>query len=170
MFPTGYRKRDIESVIRDMWDKLRYGRSLMFVDNEFTASRTHTKRLLRRMIEESFDFEISVFARLDIARDEELLGLMRRAGIYSVFLGFESIQPETLAGYKKRQSREEMIASVRTLLVFGFAVSGSFVFGADTDTLATVRNTRDFAPEQHGIAKPHFFPVWGHYPGKTAQL
>ncbi len=163
MFPDGYRKRSIDSVIRDLRDKYRYGKSLMFVDNEFSAKRRETKKLLTRMIEENLDFEISIFARVEISRDEELLSLMKQAGIYSVYLGFESIQPETLAGYKKRQSIGNIIASVEKLLAFGFAVSGSFVFGADSDTLDTVHTTAKFASD-HKISKPHFFPIWGHYP------
>jgi hypothetical protein len=99
---------------------------------------------------------------VEIAKDEDLLSLMKQAGIYSVYLGFESIQPETLAGYKKRQSIGNIIACVEKLLAFGFAVSGSFVFGADSDTLETVHATAKFAAD-HAISKPHFFPIWGHY-------
>src|SRR5205823_503250 len=39
MFPTGYRKRDVESVISDLRDKRQYGRELLFVDNDFAALR-----------------------------------------------------------------------------------------------------------------------------------
>lgn len=163
MFPDGYRKRSIDSVIQDMRDKRQFGRSLMFVDNEFTANRSYTKRLLRRIVEEGLDFDISIFARVDVAKDDQLLSLLRQAGIYSLFLGFESIQGETLAGYEKRQSAEEMAGSIKKLLSFGFAVSGSFVFGADSDTLDSVHGTTRFALE-NSISKPHFFPLWGHYP------
>lgn len=165
MFPAGYRVRDIHTVIQDMRDKRKYGKTLMFVDNDFTAVRSYAKKLLRRIIEEKFDFDISIFARVEIAEDNELLSLMKQAGVYDVFLGFESIQPETLAGYHKGQSQKEIIRAIETVDGMGFTVSGSFVFGADTDTLDTVTHTTRFAME-HPISKPHFFPIWGHYPEK----
>ncbi len=168
MFPDGYRKRDIESVIRDLRDKRRYGKTVMFVDNDFTAMRPYTKKLLRRIIEENFGFHISLFARVEIAQDSELLSLMRQAGVSDIFQGFESIQPETLAGYKKRQSLEDIISSVEKLRAFGFDLAASFVLGADSDTRETIYRTIDFALE-YPISKPHFFPLWGHYPERLCE-
>jgi len=167
MFPDGYRTRDIDSVIRDMRDKRQYGRTLMFVDNDFAALRPHTKELLHRIIRENFDFKISVFARVAIAKDEELLSLMRQAGVCDIFQGFESIQPTTLAEYEKRQTLEEIVTSIEKLASFGFTLAGAFVLGADADTLDTVGRSVDFAVE-HPIAKPHFFPIWGLFPEKSS--
>ncbi len=167
MFPDGYRKRDIDSVIRDMRDKGRYSKTLLFVDNDFAAHRQHTKKLLNRIIQEKLDFKISVFARVELARDDELLSLMRRAGVCDIFQGFESIQPTTLAEYEKRQSPEEIAASIEKLIAFGFTVAGAFVLGADADTLETISSSIDFAIE-HRITKPHFFPIWGLFPEKRS--
>lgn len=163
MFPTGYRKRDIEAVIRDLRDKRRYGRDLMFVDNEFTALRPHTKKLLQRMIEERFDFDIVVFSRVEVARDDELLSLMRQAGINYIYQGYESIRPETLQAYNKRQSPAQIVAAIDKLHSFGFGILGSFVVGADTDTLDSIRRTVEFVLE-HQLSNAYFFPIWGHFP------
>jgi radical SAM superfamily enzyme YgiQ (UPF0313 family) len=163
MFPTGYRKRDVEAVIRDLRDKRQYGRQLMFVDNEFSSLRPYTKKLLRRMIEEALDFEITVFARVEIARDEELLTLMRQAGIRSIYQGYESVQPETLVAYDKRQTFAQMVAAIRKIQSFGFGLMGSFVVGADTDTRETIARTVDFVRE-HQLATAYLFPIWGHFP------
>lgn len=166
MFPSGYRKRDIESVIRDMRDKSQYGRAMMFVDNEFAVIPSHTKKLLRRMIEEKFDFQIVVFARVEAVRDDELLSLMRQAGITHVYQGYESIQPETLVAYKKRQRYEQIIAAIEKLHSFGFGILASFVVGADTDTVETIRGTADFIVN-HNIANAYMFPIWGHFPEES---
>ncbi len=163
MFPGGYRNRDVESVIRDLRDKRQYGRELMFVDNEFAALRPYTKKLLRRMIEEEFGFDIAVFARVEVAKDDELLSLMRQAGISYIYQGYESVQPETLKVYNKRQSLGQIIAAVEKLHAYGFRIWGSFVLGADTDTLETIRCTIHFVLEQK-LSKAFFWPIWGHYP------
>lgn len=163
MFEAGYRKRDVESVIRDLRDKRQYGRELLFVDNEFAALRPHTKKLLRRMIEEDFDFDIIILTRVEVAKDDETLSLMRQAGVTQIYQGYESIQPETLVVYDKHQTLEKIIATIEKLNAFGFRISGSFVVGADTDTLESIHCTVDFVLDQE-LTIAYFFPVWGHYP------
>jgi len=163
IYPDGYRKRDVECVIRDLRDKRQYGRELLFVDNEFAAMRSHTKKLLRRMIEEDFGFNIVVFARVELAKDDELLARMRRAGVNYVYQGYESIHPETLVEYSKHQTLEQIIDSIEKLHSYGFGILGSFVVGADADTLETVRNTVDFVLE-HQLTSAWFFAVLGYFP------
>lgn len=163
MFATGYRNRDIEAVIRDLHDKRRYGRELLFVDNDFAANRSYTKKLLRRMIEEHFDFNILIFARIEIARDAELLSLMKQAGITQVYQGYESIQPDTLTAYDKHQTFQQIVAAIEKVNSAGLHVAGSFVLGADTDTLESIAHTVDFVIDKQ-LAMAYFFPIWGHFP------
>jgi anaerobic magnesium-protoporphyrin IX monomethyl ester cyclase len=163
MFPDGYRKRDVESVIRDLRDKRRYGRNVLFVDNEFSVRRGHTKQLLRRIIAERLDLDMVVFARVEIAKDDELLFLMRQAGISYIYQGYESIQPETLTAYDKQQTLEQIVAAIEKLHRYGFGLLGSFVLGADTDTLETIHGTVRFALDQK-LANAYFWPIWGHFP------
>ena len=66
MYPTGYRKRSIASVVDDLKDKRRYGSELLFVDNDFGANRYDTKQLLRAIIEADLDFNMLVFARVEL--------------------------------------------------------------------------------------------------------
>ncbi|HEX4210182.1 MAG TPA: radical SAM protein [Candidatus Binataceae bacterium] len=163
MYSSGYRKRSIASVINDLKDKRRYGRELLFVDNDFGANRYDTKQLLRAIIAAELDFNILVFARVEIARDDELLGLMRRAGITQVYQGYESVQPDTLAAYDKRQTLEQVVKAIDKLHSFGFRIAGSFVVGADTDTRESLETTAQFVVEQE-LATAYFFPIWGHFP------
>jgi hypothetical protein len=163
MFPDGYRKRSIDSVIRDLRDKRQYGRNLLFVDNEFAALRPYTKELLRRIIAEDFGFRAIVLTRVEVANDDELLALMREAGIVYIFQGYESVQPATLRAYNKLQSLEKIKSAIQKLHAFGFGILGSFVVGADTDTLETIGCTVDFALEQR-LMSAFIYPIWGHYP------
>jgi anaerobic magnesium-protoporphyrin IX monomethyl ester cyclase len=162
MFPDGYRKRDIQSVIRDLRDKRRYGSELLFVDNDFAANRADTKKLLRAIIAEDFGFNIMVFARVEIARDDELLSLMRQAGIRLVYQGYESVQPQTLQSYNKHQTMKQIIAAANKVQEAGLRVAGSFVLGADTDTQETMDRTVDFVIDTQ-LAMAYFFPIWGHF-------
>ncbi len=162
MFEGGYKTRSIESVIRDMRDKRQYGKQLLFVDNNFAAKPTYTKALLRRIIEEDFGFDIMVLTRIDIANNDELLGLMRQAGINRLYQGYESVQPETLRAYDKRQSVDKIRHAIDRFHSYGFHLSGSFVVGADTDTRETIHATVRFILDQK-LEIGYIFPIWGHY-------
>jgi anaerobic magnesium-protoporphyrin IX monomethyl ester cyclase len=162
MFPAGYRKRDIDSVIEDLVDKRKYGRQMLFVDNDFATKPAQTKALLQRMIEADLDYDITVLTRSDMVTRDDLLELMRRAGIRAIYQGYESIQPETLVSYDKRQSVERIEEAVARLHRHGFRISGSFVLGADTDSRATLAATAQFVLDRN-INVAYFFPLWGHY-------
>jgi radical SAM superfamily enzyme YgiQ (UPF0313 family) len=158
----GFRRRSIDSLIEDLRDKRPYGKELMFVDNYFGADISYTKRMLKRIIHEDFGFDIITLSRIEITRDPELLQLMRLAGVTSVYVGIESIQPETLKDYAKRQTVDQIRAAIRMFHRHGFRLSGSFVVGADSDTLQTIEATVQFALE-NDIEVCYFFPLWGHY-------
>ena len=159
---NNFRVRGIGSIIEDLRDKRRYGRELLFIDNYFGANIGYTKELLKRIIAEDFGFDIMVLCRIDIAGDGELLDLMRKAGITALYLGIESVQPETLINYTKRQTVEKIETAIGKFHACGFRISGSFVIGADTDTPETVDATVRFALKNH-IEVCYFFPLWGHY-------
>ena len=165
MFPGGYRTRGVDSVIRDMRDKRPFGRQLVFVDNEFAADRSYAKKLLRRIIREDFGFRIVVFARVEVAEDDELLDLMRQAGVTHVYQGYESLLPETLAAYNKRQHLGQIKAAISKLHARGFGILASFVMGGDGDNLETTRRTVDFVIEQ-GLFNAYFWPIMGYFPEK----
>lgn len=165
MFHGSYRTREIESVIADLRDKRQYGRQLIFVDNEFAADRSYAKKLLRRIIEEDFGFKMTVFARVEVIEDDELLSLMRRAGVTHIYQGYESIHPETLSAFNKRQDLEQIEAAIQKLHSLGFGILGSFVMGADTDTLETTQRTVDFVLHQK-LFNAYFWPIMGLFPEK----
>ena len=62
-----------------------------------------------------------------------------------LYLGLESINPETLKQYNKKQSPEDVKNAVKALHDHGIEVYGMFVLGSDFDTKDTVTQTREFA-------------------------
>ena len=72
---------------------------------------------------------LTVQIRLDKAKDTELLGAMRQAGIRTVAIGFESPIDEELLAMNKHIRSNEMLSYVRTFHKFGFFIHGMFIFG-----------------------------------------
>jgi radical SAM superfamily enzyme YgiQ (UPF0313 family) len=145
MFGRAWRYRTIPNVLEELrrYDSRR--NFIFFYDDNFAANPARTKALLMAMIVEKFRFRWSTQVRADIARDPELVRLMKQAGCHTVFIGFESVNPESLAGMNKKQTVEDIAAAVRVLRRARIHVHGMFVFGFDEDDWETVKSTVRFA-------------------------
>ncbi|MEN6371114.1 MAG: radical SAM protein [Armatimonadota bacterium] len=143
MFGRGYRFRSVDNVIEEL--KLLNPEKVFFYDDNFTANRGHTKELLDKMLSTGVAPKWTAQVRAEVARDKELLKLMKRSNCYFVYVGFESVNPETLKEYDKRQVVEEIVESIRILHEHRIMIHGMFVLGAEKDTVKTVQETVDFA-------------------------
>ena len=126
--------------------------NIFFYDDNFIMSKRSAKELLAQMIREGLTVHWSAQIRVDsISRggrvDHELLSLLREAGCYLVYLGLESVNPETLRLFNKKQTVDDIASGLAALHEYGIQTHGMFVFGSDTDTLETLRETADFAVE-----------------------
>ena len=78
MFGRKYRYRSAESVVAEIEQKR--PRHIFFYDDNFAADVKRLKKLLRLMIERGVVIPWQSQVRTDVARDPELLDLMRRSG------------------------------------------------------------------------------------------
>lgn len=144
MFGRGFRYRSTESVMEEL--RLRQPRSVFFYDDIFNANVKHLSSLLDAMLREGITPRWGAQCRTDlIVKQKDLLPLMRRSGCQVLYLGLESVNPETLRAYNKKQVVEETVEGIRLLHEHGIMVHGMFVLGADTDDAQTVRDTVNFA-------------------------
>jgi len=163
MFGRPYRKRSIESVIADLRDKLQYGKFVMFVDNLFDGDAAHTTKLLERIIEEGLTADYTVFCRSTIREHPELLKLMKRAGVSSIFLGVESLNQESLDDADKRQEVAESAQAVRAIQKAGIRPLTSMIMRFDSDTVESFALTRRMLKKWR-IGQMCIFSLWGGYP------
>jgi len=121
------------------------GKPFFFYDDNFTASPRRTKVLLREILTRRIPLQWAAQTRADVAKDEELIALMKQAGCHRLFIGLESTNPETLKAYKKNQTVEEIEECLEVLHKHDISVHGMFVLGEDNDDLATISSTVRFA-------------------------
>ncbi len=148
MFGRKYRFRSPESVIAEL--EAARPKRVFFYDDNFAADKRRLKTLLRMMIERGLTPRWMAQVRSDVARDEELLALMRQSGCNRLALGFESVDQATLDSYAKSQTVEDITDCIAALHRHGIKCHGMFVIGADNDTARTADDTVAFA-EKHGI-------------------
>ena len=145
----GYRLRSIDSIIADIkYQQQLVGSKYFFiVDNHFTVNRERTKELLNRIIEEKIDWYGICFTRLEVARDDELLALLKKAHVNTLYMGLESFDNNVLKLLNKAQTQEGLRAALAKIKGHGLRVLGSFVMGSDADTVESLRATIDAAIE-----------------------
>lgn len=146
MFGHKYRFRSTERVLEELaLHQEGGGNWVFFYDDNFAAHKRRTKELLAAMIEHGCTPPWTAQVRVEIAKDTELLNLMKRSNCHTVYIGFESINPATLKAYNKKQSVKDIEECIEALHTNGIHIHGMFVFGSDEDTADTIGETARFA-------------------------
>ncbi len=129
--------------------------SVFFVDDNLIGDKRAAKDLLRFLEQykrqHDYRFHFGTEASMNLAQDDELLQLFRRAGFGWVFLGIESPDVTSLLETKKFQNtRQDMLTAVRRIYASGIEVLGGFIVGFDNDTAETFEQQYHFIT-QSGI-------------------
>ncbi len=110
-----------------------------FVDDNLIGNKKAVKAFLPHLRawqeKHQYPFEFSTEASVNLADDDELLGLMRDASFFAVFIGIESPDNETLIKMQKKQNTRRVLSeSIRRIYDAGIFVMGGFIVGFDTET------------------------------------
>lgn len=159
------RKRSVTDVVNEIENLVTTykKKSVFFVDDNFTADRPRAKEILRLIIARGIKASFSAQVRVETAQDKELVSLMKQAGFHLVQIGLESVNPDTLEAYDKRQDLQAMRTAIKTFGDIGIFVFGMFVIGSDYDTPATIDATVKFARDS-GLVAIEMMPL-GPLPG-----
>ncbi|MBW1808595.1 MAG: B12-binding domain-containing radical SAM protein [Deltaproteobacteria bacterium] len=149
MFGRKLRFASNEHVAEELERRRGHGNGVFFYDDNFCGSPARAKSLLDHLLTKNIFLppwlaQVSVRA----AKDLEMLKLMKRSGCRTVFVGLESINPEALSQYHKRQTLDDIRLAIRRFKEHGIWVHGMFVLGADSDGLDSIQATRRFAEEE----------------------
>jgi radical SAM superfamily enzyme YgiQ (UPF0313 family) len=142
VFGRRYRFRPVDEVI----DEVRSldSRSIGFVDDNIVARPSRAKELFEALIPLKLQWVGQ--GDLSMAKDPEMLRLMRRSGCLAMFIGIESISQDSLiAAHKRPNVGLDYESTIATIHKHGIDIIGSFVFGLDPDTVESCRKTVDFA-------------------------
>jgi radical SAM superfamily enzyme YgiQ (UPF0313 family) len=111
---------------------------LDFVDDNFIGNKKAVKEFLPQLIAwqraRGYPFAFSTEASVNLADDDALLALMRAANFFTVFVGIESPDTETLVSAQKKQNtRRSLAASVHKIYRAGMFVNAGFIVGFDSE-------------------------------------
>ncbi|MFO0837315.1 MAG: radical SAM protein [Phycisphaerae bacterium] len=155
LLTSRYKVKPVETVmaeirrIKELWPQP----FIEFADDNSFANKAHYRRLLEALRHEG----IRWFTECDIsiARDPELIDLMREAGCRQVLIGLESPTSRGLDGVETRGNWKlrqfpHYLQDVREIQSHGVTVNGCFVLGLDGDDESVFDSVYEFA-EKAGL-------------------
>ena len=146
-----WRGRSGKRVVEEMVHLHRkYGKSLfVFNENTFNWNRKRVEEFLDELGKSRLKVHFWFQSRIkDILRDEDLIPEMKRLGLYEVMLGIESIQPEVLDRYEKKQSREMAQKAIDILRKNKIMVMANVMFGDWNDSVESLKEIFQFVKKQ----------------------
>lgn len=129
-FGSRLRCRDVADVVAEIEALDR--RWILFADDDILGQRAHGRRLLRELA----PLGLTWFgqASLRVLEDEGNVRALAAAGCKALFVGFESVSEDSLAGCGKHHNHPaRYVDVVRRVHDHGIAVWASFVLGLDHD-------------------------------------
>jgi radical SAM superfamily enzyme YgiQ (UPF0313 family) len=147
-FGDSIRFRSNESVVSELLmlkslEKKKNGKIVVFfIDDNFAINPRRTKSLLREIIARDAQVPWIAQISMNLLRDEELVSLVAQSGGKWIFMGLESIDPESLKGVAKGFNKPHEYAAILERLARNnlYAIT-SFIFGMDGDRPGTADRT-----------------------------
>lgn len=139
MYGRKMRFKPVEQVLKEVQAWHRQGMTqVFFADDNFVGHRAYAKELLRALADwnrgQAQAMAFYTQASIDMARDDELLGLLRDANFISVFIGIESPRKASLHETKKLQNeRIDLVEAIHKIQSFNLFITCGMIVGFDSD-------------------------------------
>ena len=120
------------------------GRHLYFLDDHLLGNQKFSTALFEGMKGMNRVFQGA--STVDAILRGDLIEKAAEAGLRSVFVGFETLNPSNLQQSNKKQNLgKDYTAAINRLHSLGIMINGSFVFGLDDDDKYVFKRTVDWA-------------------------
>ena len=122
---------------------------IYFVDDNFIGNRKATREMLPHLIawqkKRGHPLRFGCEATLNLAKQPEVLSLMRQAEFQTVFVGIETPEVDALKQMRKEQNATlPILEGISTLNSYGLEVTSGIILGLDTDTPDTEARLKAF--------------------------
>ncbi len=123
--------------------------TVYFVDDNFIGNRKATREMLPHLLQwqkqHGYPMLFACEATLNIAKQTEVLRLMREAQFAGIFVGIETPEADALKAMRKEQNVAlPMMQSIKTINDYGMEVTSGIILGLDTDSADTEARLKDF--------------------------
>jgi len=113
--------------------------TIYFVDDNFIGNKKAAKEMLPHLVawqkKNGYPLSFACEATLNIAKQTDILALMREASFGTIFVGIETPEMDALKGMRKEHNAAlPMMEAIRTINNYGMEITSGIILGLDTDT------------------------------------
>jgi len=135
-------------------------------DDNFSLDISRAKKILAGIIEKKYHLFIAFPNGIRIDRlDDELLQLMKTAGVYSITFGIESGSPRIIERVHKKISLDFLEGQIKKVRSYGFYCHGFFIIGFPYEQREDIELTINYAKKLDLDAA--FFGTYVPLPGSA---
>ncbi len=139
----------ITSELNAMLDQSGHPSVVYFVDDNFIGNRKAAREILPYLIawqrQHGYPLQFACEATLNLAKQPEILSMMREAQFVTVFVGIETPEADALKAMRKEHNCTlPMMEAIRTLNSYGLEVTSGIILGLDTDSADTEDRLKAF--------------------------
>ncbi len=133
---NGFRRSAVENTVDEIDQLIAMGvRDFQTADSEFNMPITHTKNVLRAIIERNYDKDVRFWAYCQPRPfDEEFAQLLAKAGFIGVNFGTDHTDEEMLTTLGKWYTQADIARATQLCKDNGIAVMHELLFGSPGDT------------------------------------
>ncbi len=142
VYKKSYRKRSVENVIQELKLIKNQGFGEVLIrDANFCVDTNYTKNLLKRIIKENLKLCFECSCRADELLDEELIKLMKKAGVHLIQIGVESGDEKTLQAIKKGLTVNSVKNAFALLNKYKIETIAHFIVGLPGENKESIEKT-----------------------------
>jgi radical SAM superfamily enzyme YgiQ (UPF0313 family) len=152
-----FRHKDVDQVIEEILflKSIKNDPFVIFVDDNMFVNKGYALDLLEKLIPLAISWQAQT--DVSIGQEKSFLRLLHQAGCKELFIGFESLNPESLrdietSGWKSNRISEYKSA-VKNIQESGIRIFGAFILGLDKDTRRDYLRIRDFVVRNRILAQ-----------------
>tara|TARA_B100000963_G_C22609527_1_gene664185 strand:- start:348 stop:1706 length:1359 start_codon:yes stop_codon:yes gene_type:complete len=141
------RYRSAANVVKEIKQNIEINKTNKFVfrDPVFSINRKYTVELCQEIIKENLNIEFLIETHLKNL-DDELILLLKKAGLKLVYVGIESSSPDVLKGVKRFTiDNDQQHQKIKKLVEQNIVVKSMFMFGQPDDNEETIKETIDYS-------------------------
>ncbi len=141
------RLRSVKNILDEInhWIKTIGTNKFLFRDPVFSINRKFTVELCKEIIRQGLKIEFLIETHLKNL-DDELIGLLEKAGLKLVYVGIESSDAKVLNGIKRfTVDNDQQHMVIKKLVSKGIIVKSMYMLGNPDDDEVTIKNTIDYS-------------------------
>jgi len=164
------RSRSNENIVNEMkyWVNKLGVKEFVFRDPIFSINRKKSVGLAKLIISENLQIKFTIETHLNNI-DEELALLLKKAGLFFMQVGIESVDEDVMQNAKRFSLKKaEEINKVKMLRSVGIKVMGMYILGYETDTKESCLATIEYAKQLNTYLA--VFSIFTPYPGTPTYI